>query len=70
MWAVGPFHVLVGAVIAFGRLAASLVYLPAAVVREATWDEDEELPGWMGTVRDRRRLRVALAVVIVVLLPG
>ena len=54
---------IVGLGIVLAGLIALIVYLPAAIIREATWAEDETLPSWMGTVRGRRmRLRLVLAV--------
>lgn len=45
--------------LSLGALAAMIVYLPIALIREAARSENEELPKWMGTVRGRRnRLRI------------
>lgn len=55
--------VLVATVVAFAGLAALVVYLPVALVREVTRPEGEALPAWMGTVKARRvRMRVVIAV--------
>jgi hypothetical protein len=57
-----------GKVILYGGLAVVgiivlIIYLPVALIREATRAEDDELPEWMGTVRGRRaRLRVIFSV--------
>jgi hypothetical protein len=51
------------AILGFLALAALIAYLPKALHREATRSEDEVLPEWMGTVKERRaRLRVIFAV--------
>jgi hypothetical protein len=56
--------IIIGAILAFSALAAMIIYLPVAIVREVIQSEDEPLPEWMGTVRGRRaRMRVMIGFV-------
>jgi len=60
---VGETKIVIMTLVAFAVLIAFVVYLPVALIREATRSEDEVLPEWMGTVKGRRtRLRIVFGI--------
>ncbi len=59
--AVSELKIVVVGILCFAGLAALVIYLPVALVREVTRTDDEVLPSWMGSVRARRtRVRVVV----------
>ena len=55
--------IIIISLFAAAGLTALVIYLPTALIQEVTRSENEVLPEWMGTVRERRnRLRIIIAV--------
>lgn len=63
--------IIVLGILALGALAALIIYLPIALIREAARSQNEELPEWMGSVRGRRnRLRIIFGLLGVLAIAG